>query len=380
VGNSNLYVAFLLLLGGSIGFCAASEPGPAPPLTISEVSDLGVVFSPPPVSGRDGGYSARFDDRSVWVFGDTLFEDAGAYLSPFHSNTWSWTGDLDASNGIASFEQSFGLDGLPLLLLPFTDQEKMFNDAHASDHCKTAPCGVRWALWPGAVVADPVYHRLLLFYEKVFIGLGEMNFTKYGSSVTIWAHPEDPPQRMRFSPPSDNPTLLFQDGEPCFGDAAVVMGHQLYVYGCERQGTLIPCRLARVDLDHVFEKEHWQTWTADGKWSTNLNLGRALFNGNEILSVSYNHYLGCFLAVYSQPMSTTVMLRTALQPEGPWSSPLDVFNTLAAVNDIGWTYDALEHSEYSRENGQVLYITYSRQTSANAFEFRLVSVRIKRVH
>lgn len=97
-----------------------------------------------------------------------------------------------------------------------------------------------------------------------------------------------------------------------------------------------------------------------------------------MISVSYNAYLNKFLAVYSQPMSTGVMLRTAKNLEGPWSQPLKAFDAMPPANTIGWIYDAMEHPEYARDNGRMIYITYSRQTGPLTFEMRLVSVKFRK--
>jgi hypothetical protein len=237
---------------------------------------------------------------------------------------------------------------------------------------------VRWALWPGAVVTDPLNDRMLLFYEKIYVGADALDYTVFGSSVAVWKNPQETPQRLQFNPQHAHPTLMFDRNEPGFGDAAVVVGHTVYVYACHQQDIHMPCRVARVAWDHVFEKDHWEAWTADGRWCQDLSKAQQIFNGNEILSVSYNPYLDRFVAVYSQPLSTAVMLRTALKPEGPWSEPIKAFNAQRPVNEVGWVYDALEHPEYRQDNGQVLYITYSRQTGDSAFEIRLVAVQIER--
>ena len=346
-------------------------------IKIKAAKDLGVISPPRTVKGRDGGYSVWFNNHSVWIFGDTLFKANNNQSVDFQSNSYSWTSDRDASDGIGPFYQPYDTHNRPALLLPFTDAEKAFNVVHAKDDCTVAPCGTRWALWPGAIVADTINNRMLLFYEKLYIGPGELNYTISGYGIAPWNNFEAPSQRIELNPGHEYPTLIFGPDEPGFGDAAVIIDRMLYVYGCSLDGVRIPCRIARVDLDRVFDKKHWETWTDDGSWNTNLLKSKPVFNGNEILSVSYNPYIDRFIAVYSQPMSTSVMLRTAERPEGPWSDPVELFKALAPENKIGWIYDALEHAEYSQENGRILYITYSRQTAPTAFEFRLVSVQIE---
>ena len=355
---------------------AASEFGAQ--VKIKVAKDLGVISPPEPVMGRDGGYSVRFANHSIWIFGDTLFKSKNQPTTEFQSNSWSWTKDLDASDGIALFSQTTESNGHPSLLVPFTDAEKTFNAVHAESNCIAAPCDTRWALWPGAIVADPIHNRMLLFYEKLYIQPGELNYKVAGYSVTAWYNYAKQPQRMKFYQGRDYPTLMFGHDEPGFGDAAVVSGRKLYIYGCRQDGVNMPCRIARVELDRVFDKTYWETWTVDDAWGSDLTKSKPIFNGNEILSVAYNPFLDCFISVYSQPMSTSVMLRTSVNPEGPWSAPVELFKARPAVSKFGWIYDALEHPEYQQKDGQLLYITYSRQISASEFELRLVAIEIEK--
>ena len=177
---------------------AASEP--IARVKTKAIKDLGVIAPPSYVQGRDGGYSVWFDNHSIWIFGDTLFKGKPSQAIDMQANSWSWTADRDASDGIGPFYQPRDAKGLPMLLLPFTDAEKAFNATHAEKNCKEAPCGVRWALWPGAIVADPIHNRMLLFYEKLYIEPGELNYKIMGSSMTSWNNIQEQPQRMEFEP------------------------------------------------------------------------------------------------------------------------------------------------------------------------------------
>ena len=58
-------------------------------------------------------------------------------------------------------------------LIPRTDAELRFEAAHAASKCTNATdpyCGVRFAFWPGAVLADPARGRILIFYHKLCRG------------------------------------------------------------------------------------------------------------------------------------------------------------------------------------------------------------------
>lgn len=80
------------------------------------------------------------------------------------SNSWAWTTDVDATNGVdLSFPES---GSMPAPLLVESEGERRFNAAHVLASCRQEPCGARWALWPNGFVADPARHRALIFYAK----------------------------------------------------------------------------------------------------------------------------------------------------------------------------------------------------------------------
>jgi hypothetical protein len=53
------------------------EDGPQPGFSIVSATDLGVLETTPSIRGRDGGYSATFSGRSVWLYGDTILASVG---------------------------------------------------------------------------------------------------------------------------------------------------------------------------------------------------------------------------------------------------------------------------------------------------------------
>lgn len=72
--------------------------------SVISATDLGAQPQPEPILGRDGAASETFDGSSVWLFGDTQFRDSKSEGALLVSNSWSWTDDFDASDGIALFQ------------------------------------------------------------------------------------------------------------------------------------------------------------------------------------------------------------------------------------------------------------------------------------
>lgn len=370
-------VAALALTACAASLTVRADNPPLPEVRIETATDLGVVTPPRGILGRDGGYSARYGNTSFWIYGDTLIRGREGQGTGLIANSGSWTEDLHAADGIDGMAHARDDAAFPIPIVPFTDDEQAFNRTHQPARCFREPCGTRWALWPGALVADPARGRLLAFYEKVLVGSKPLDFQIAGHAIAVWTDTENPAYRPVLRSGKEEATLMFREGEPGFGSGAVVADGSLFVFGCDREGTEKPCRLARVPLEMALDREKWRFYSDQGAWTADIQKSAPVFFGNDILSVSYNPYLGRFLAVYAQPMSRSVMLRTAQAPQGPWSAPAVAFDAKPPASETGWIYDALEHPEYAEEEGRRIFVTYSRQTGPESFEQRLVSLRLR---
>ena len=371
----------------AVGMCGCNfpsfspSPGPPPSLSIVQATDLGPIPTNPDILGRDGGYSALFQGYSVWVYGDTFIAKPDAQDRTLISDSWSFTTDLNAQTGLSGFQERLDSTGAPTMILPETPAEQAFNQAHNVNNCRAQPCGARWALWPGVIVVNPADNSALIFYMVVSAQPGAFNFQGIGTSVATWKSMQQQPQRPTLNPPivPDHPDLMFPNNEPGFGTAAFVRGGMLYVYGCGigTNSSDIGCRLGKVSPASVQDRSTWTFFAGNGNWSSNLSDAVSLFTGGTGgMSVSWNNYLQLYVAVYSRPLSQNVMIRTSPKPEGPWSGETLAF--VAMTPSSGNVYDAKAHSEYDRNGGQTIFVSYSRSTPAPfSSEVRLVAVEFK---
>ncbi|HXY78650.1 MAG TPA: DUF4185 domain-containing protein [Candidatus Acidoferrales bacterium] len=377
---------FIALVLGSVSFLAlathgcSSNPGPPAALTVVNASDLGTIPTNPDILGRDGGFSALFQGYSVWLYGDTFLANPNADGRGLISDSWSYTTDLNAQDGITGFQERLDPAGAPSMILPETAAEYAFNQAHNGNPCQTQPCGARWALWPSTVVSDTANNRALVFYGVVYALPGSFNFQGLGSSVAVWQDFNQQPQRPRFNPAvvAGHSDLMFNQNEPGFGTAAFISAGTLYIYGCGVPANSADkgCRLAKVDPGSVLDPSAWTYYARSGNWSSQLSDAVSVIPDVNIMSVSWNSYLQQYVAVYSQLFSQNVMMRTSPNPEGPWSREVTAF--VAQQPASGNVYDAHAHAEYDANGGQTIYVTYSRGTGAFTSEVRLVAVQLKR--
>lgn len=377
--NLALADALLMLLALGVSGCG-SNPGPPAALTVVSATDLGTIPTNPDILGRDGAFSALFQGYSVWLYGDTFLASPNTEGRSLISDSWSYTTDLDAQDGITGFQERLDSVGAPAMILAETPAEYAFNQAHNGNPCQVQPCGARWALWPATIVTDTTNNQGLVFYNLVYALPGAFNFQGIGNSVAIWQDCNQLPQRPVFNPPivQDHPDLMFNQNQPNFGSAAFIANGTLYVYGCgiPSNSTDKRCRLAKVNPASVIALSAWTYFAGNGNWSTQISDAVSVFDDANILSVSWNNYLQQYVAVYSQLFSQNVVMRTSPNPEGPWSREVTAF--VAMQPSSGNVYDAHAHAEYDLDGGQTIFVTYSRGTGLFTSEVRLVSVQLAR--
>jgi hypothetical protein len=343
---------------------------------VAEVRDMGPAQFLDVIGGRDGAYSARFGDRSVWVFGDTFLNSAGHDGSNWRSSTWCWTQDFDAGDGIDDLNEPVDVKGAPGEFLPFTRGERAYNRIYNArlfpNHMRS-----RMALWPGPVVVSPAGDRAYVFYAKVLVRHGILNFETLGSSIALWEAPDKPVIRPEVRPDADDPTILFPEGDVDLGHGALVVDDWLYAYRCESRRTSWPCIIARVKFADALKRDAWEFFAGDDRWSEDWRSAVPVIDAAPALSVHWNEYLGKYLAVYTSGLANKISIRTAERPEGPWSRSRVVAECVPPTNKEIWSYSALAHPEFARDNGKVEYFTYYRETGPFTGEIRLVEVSFK---
>ena len=338
-------LAIALLAGG----CAQAD------IEVLRVDDLGALPTSASIKGRDGGYSARVGDRSVWFYGDTVLSLEGEDGSSWRDNTWSWTTDLDLTDGVDGFTEPVDALGAPREFFPETPEEAAYNDAHRGDPCLD-PCGGREILWPMAPVAL-ADGGALVFYVKIHGEPGAWNFFSRGIGVAAWTGGDSAPTRPEPGVIDGEPTLLFAPDEPAFGDAATLgPDGLLYAWGRDDDVLAKVQLLGRVAPADVQDRAAWRFW--DGQaWSADIRAARGTFVGAAQESVFFDADLGLWLAMYEEEPGGPVVVRTAPAPQGPWSAPGHVADTLGSAD--GWPYSGIAHPEF---DGEGILFTYYRST------------------
>lgn len=311
---------------------------------------------PPVVAARDGGASVLVGQRVLWMFGDTLMTVTAADGFNYRSATAAW-GDVAAP---LALDEPVDAAGAPYQLFPYTADEAAYNAANGPME--------RYALWPGSAIAAPDGTGAWIFYQRLLIHPGSLNYQ--GLDVGL----------ARLAPGSTvasrDPGPLFSAPTPAYALAALVDEDNVYLYAVDSvPGQLDSlARVVRAPLAAAPEATAWTAWDGAG-WNTDLSQAAPVLHGPPgDLSVSYNAELGAFLVVYSAIFSNDVSFRTAPRPEGPWSDARLLFTALPSTS--GSDYAGKEHPELAGPGGNPVVVSTARSTGTFTGEVRLARVAL----
>lgn len=341
-------------------------------LRVHSARDLGAQFvtNPHRMVGQDGAYSIPLaHGEALWFFGDTLIGSrvpheslwypGGQQLGPgdmtgngsielMLNNTGLILRQNDGRNGLTNY--SYILDGHGQLkqLVPRLPREHR-------DEIRV------WCLH-GCCIGRNVY----LYYLNVrMLSEGPMpvNFELVGSGLAKAVRGEWDFQSIEH----DGDTMWWKVGLPHFG-SAVLMGNDgyVYAYGVKKDPAGVQqCCLARVTAESICDYDAYEyLCSPEPRWCSMPDEAQPIMTGmpNE-MSVSWNAHLGSYLAVHSLDLTGSIVARTAPQPWGPWSDPVELWKVTPPQIDYTIPYPPLiyagkEHPELAAHFGRTLYLTY----------------------
>jgi hypothetical protein len=331
------------LLVGLLASCGASAPAargePWP-----EADEL---FRHDPLwVGSDGAYSTDLGNgRVLWLFGDTgVARDARRNTNDafFIRNSIAIQTGYDPSHAFISFYWSQDANGQPSSFFP-GDKDS-------------------W-IWPGA--AARVGKGLIVFGQRlVNPGSGPIQFSATGTVAFFIADADADP--ASWQPADAHPPDLGSQVILC--TAAAVHGDYLYAFG-NRDGDQHDYVVSRFALSDASQGDLSRgEFYQHGRWvsaSTMSGLPDVLFNlGAPESSVSWSSKLGLFVMAQSEGFgSTSLAIRTAPAPEGPWTGPRTIYRPEESFLDGQFVYAGKGHPEL---RGADLVLTYFPSTQGGS--------------
>jgi hypothetical protein len=145
-------------------------------------------------------------------------------------------------------------------------------------------------------------------------------------------------------------SMLWAGDGPAYGTSALVMGNDLYAYGCASSS----CYVAKAPLASMDDPAAYLYATGAGRFSADPTEARPILNGPASISVR-QHLSGRLLATYLAPLGTELLVRSALGPTGPFSREYRLASCEAGTHDF--CVGGVRHPQLETEG--TLAISYS---------------------
>lgn len=282
--------------------------------------------------GGDGAYSVDLgNERVLWLFGDSFIATSSAHAraeSAFIRNSVAVQTGYDPARAFMRFYYR-RVDDHPASYLPED--------------------GKYW-FWPGHGIR--LETRLLLFYGRVYQqSEGMWGFSNGRATAFSVSNPDaEPsdwqPEELASAPSNDDLDL---------GGAALVHGDYLYVYAT--RGSFHDVYLARFTLAAANAGDLTApAWWTGSEFGAPADRTAIISPGAPEYSVNYAEKLRKFVFTATEGFgASTLAIRVADAPEGPWSAPRDVARPPESFASDAFVYAGKAHPE---QRGADLAVTY----------------------
>ncbi|MEQ4210121.1 hypothetical protein [Actinopolymorpha sp. B9G3] len=356
---------------------------PASPLTRPpSVVELGTLEQPDrgnPSFIRDGGMSGPVGGKLLWLFGDAIsphfgLVDNSAALGP--------SLPVSAAADLTRTDEQTDADGNPVPFIPMTAAEQ------------NPPEGDRFALWAGNRIVPTADGSgdAWVFFHQLQIPWDFDSHPWWTSAGIARIHAPDARHRYpyvtRDNPVACNPTCLFTaqvDPHQFNGTAIVDDGYLYLTHAGSNPPYGRPLFATRADfsaLDRLLTEgdgpgdtetaaqikalfRYWNggpgadpaSWVDDMTQAASMVGFEEAWGGHH--SISWNAYLSSYIAVYLD-WDRKLKIRTAPTYVGPWSAPMELYDTASACTDNGTLnlYSGWDHPDLATANGRSIVVSY----------------------
>ena len=183
-----------------------------------------------------------------------------------------------------------------------------------------------------------------------------------------------------FVPTND---LLWTPDRPAYGGSALRMGDTVFVWGCKSTGAFsADCFVAQASAASLDSASAYTYWAGDA-WSANPDDATPITSAGGVVSVRPDPTrAGRLLMTYVPPLGDTLVMRSAMAPQGPWSAPVTLASCdLAGAGSGSFCSGGQQHPALVTGTPRIA-LTYDARTftpdagTAAAFWPKLVTVEV----
>jgi hypothetical protein len=339
-------------------------------IKVASARDLGPMFvnNPHRMIGQDGAFSIPLEPgRTLWFFGDSLIgrRIPGQSLwyrdgKPVGHADMSGKGSIDRmiNNTGLILNHKIGADSLDDFRY-ICDEAGQLRPLIPLEADEDSDWDRIWCQH-GLVLGSLIYLSFIKVRMLDLPGPLPVNFEIVGSGIAVGDDCFWHWRRLQ----RDGNSILWTADQPHFATAFLATPDGwIYFYGTVKRERQL-CYLARARWDEIQQIERYQYLTSPTPaWAREVADAIPLFDGMPSeLSVSFNRFLNCYLAVHSLDLTGRIVARTAPDPWGPWSEP-EALWTVNLKREAPLPYPTLiyagkEHPELAADGGRKIYLTY----------------------
>ena len=355
-GRGFVAASFILLCGLARGGACQTAPPNTP--SVRAVENAGLLFTDNPagVSGTDAGYSLPLGNKqTLWLFGDVFLLD--------NSPVRSYNGFV--SNCALLVPSGAGM--APLKNYTFLTDAKTGLARRVLSQENEEKNGLRY--WPLGGWFDAKSKSTYLYYERVRTTSagGPFGFKVEGHGLALANAAK--PEELKFNrlPTAPDQEIWWNPEKEgsIFGSAVIAppSGDYIYIVGEQNREGKNRGKMARVLKSRITGRMAYTYFTGNNAaptWSDDVSKAADVEGLDEFpneLSISYNVYLGGYLAVHSIGINEKIRLSLAPNPWGPYRTIGEIGAPHRALAKA-FCYAGKEHPELAQENGKIIYITY----------------------
>lgn len=350
IGQTSLFRWLTILLFLLSSACSYNRPQ----FTVERLPQYETLFQKSHGwTGGDGIFSVELDpNRILWLFGDSFIgkvKDGRHLDATLVNNTVAIQTGKEPPRATIHFFHGNTVQGKPAA---FVQPSK----------------GVGW-FWPYHGVRTKAGLFLFMIQVERTDGPPAFDFRPIATWLVAVSNPDDPPDRWKVL----ERKIPWSHEHRLFGSAVLLKDGECFIFGTVDETSTGVLRkqliLAKVPVTELMDFDRWRFY-ADGEWATEVDRAERLCDNvaNEF-SVSFQPVINHYLLLYTQDsLSDTIVFRLAVEPYGPWSTPVRVYRCPEAEWDPRiFCYAAKGHPELSLTPDELL-VTYA----TNATDFSLI--------
>jgi len=332
--------------------------------TETSVSRLGTVTGdcvvpvPAGLEALGAPVSLEFAEGSLWIFGETRLTQPNTTGSNTIPNSAALVRSVnDACTG--HLEVLPDANGAPAPFIALTPEEEAENAARTDGkRISVTPRG--GLVWQG---------KGYLYYDVLLLGPGVFDMEWLGTGLCVTPAAGSACARQG--------ALLWSGAQSSWGSSGFVDNDgYVYLIRCFHAAAFEDlCGVTRVMPENMADPEAYRFYNGFNGWVEDPRNFTVAFDGPGAVTLGYNAFLGQYTAISANIWDSSIEMRVAPSPSGPWENSHRLF---PAVKPDSWFISGgTEHPALRSADGRILAITYHTTSTTGPSGLHLVSFQLR---